>query len=121
MILVDTSVWIDHLHRAEPGLVSLLADDRVLTHDGVIHELALGSLASRDVVLDALQRLRRLPNLQNAEFLAFVAREKLWGRGLSAADVHLLGAARIARATLWTRDKRLLAAATDLAVKAVQE
>lgn len=121
MILVDTSVWIDHLHNAEPRLVTLLEGDRVATHDGIVHELALGSLARRDEFIAALRRLHRPPSLRSDEFLDFVERERLWGRGLSVIDVHLLGAARIAHATLWTRDRRLLSAATELSVATVRE
>ncbi len=109
-------MWIDHLHRLEPALRTLLLDDRAAAHDGVIPELALGSLAARDEVPAALGRLTRLPSLRREEFVDFVDHERLWGRGFSAIDVHLLGAARIAGATLWTRDRRLRAAASDLRV-----
>lgn len=121
MILVDTSVWIDHLHRAEPHLVKLLGDDLGVVHDGVIQELALGSIAQRTTVLSLLGNLRRTPLLSHDEVLAFVERNRLWGRGLSAIDAQLLGAARIARLTLWTRDKRLRTAATDLQIKVFEE
>ena len=40
MILVDTSVWIDHLHRAEPELVRNLNTGNVLMHSMVIGEAA---------------------------------------------------------------------------------
>lgn len=121
MILVDTSVWIDHLHRAEPRLATLLERDDVATHDGILQELALGSISRRDEFIAALRRLRRLPSLSPEEFLGFVERERLWGRGLGVIDVHLLGAARIDGATLWTRDRRLRAAASELAVATLHE
>jgi len=66
----------------------LLLDDRAATHDGVSQELALGSLAARDEVPAALGRLTRLPSLRREEFVDFVDHERLWGRGLSAIDVH---------------------------------
>lgn len=116
MILVDTSVWIDHLHRAEPHLARLLSDDLVVVHEGVIQELALGSIAHRATVLDLLGNLERAPLLSHDELLGFVERNHLWGRGLSAIDAQLLGAARVARLTLWTRDKRLRTAAADLRI-----
>lgn len=118
MILVDTSVWIDHLHRSEPRLVGLLHDDRVAVHDDVIEELALGSLRRRDDVIGLLETLTRVPVLRHDEMMSFIENERFWGRGLSAVDVQLLGSARIAGARLWTRDKRLRAAATDLGVAA---
>lgn len=118
MILVDTSVWIDHLHNADARLVGLLEADEVVTHEGVVHELALGSISDRAGFLTALRRLRRVPALRSDELLAFVDSERLWGRGLSAIDAQLLGAARIARAEIWTRDRRLRAAAEELGVAA---
>lgn len=114
MILVDTSVWIDHLHRAEPHLARLLGADLAVVHEGVIQELALGSIAQRTTVLGLLSNLRRAPLLSHEELLTFVERNRVWGRGLSAIDAQLLGAARIARLTLWTRDKRLRTAAAEL-------
>lgn len=117
MIVVDTSVWIDHLHRAEPRLQTLLAEDLVATHDGIIEELALGSIRQRGAVIALLSALTRVPRLRHDELVLFVEREQLWGRGLSAIDVQLLGSARLARAAIWSRDKRLVAAAADLGVE----
>ncbi|GAA4480022.1 type II toxin-antitoxin system VapC family toxin [Microbacterium panaciterrae] len=114
MILVDTSVWIDHLHRSDPALVGLLENDDAAVHDLVIEELALGSLARRDAVLGLLGNLQRLPALRHDDIGTLVEHHLLWGRGLSAVDVHLLGAVRVTTgARLWTRDKRLIVAARD--------
>ncbi|GLZ46778.1 ribonuclease VapC32 [Actinomycetospora sp. NBRC 106375] len=121
MILVDTSVWIDHLHRTEPALSRLLGDDVVATHDGIVEEIALGSIARRDATLSLLRALIRAPRLRHDELLSLVDRDRLWGRGLSVIDVQLLGAARLARAALWTRDERLLAAAADRGVDVFDE
>jgi predicted nucleic acid-binding protein len=44
MILVDTSVWIDHFRRTNAGLVDLLRENRVFVHPMVVGELACGSL-----------------------------------------------------------------------------
>ena len=73
MILVDTSVWIDHLHHADADLTLLLDRNQVATHELVIGELALGSIARRAVVLDSLSQLRRVPRVSHDELLAFVA------------------------------------------------
>lgn len=108
MILVDTSVWIDHLHAAEPALVRLLASDEVGQHPTVVEELALGALGRRDEVLELLTSLWPFPRLSHRELLALVRAKRLWGRGLSAADAHLLGSvALVPGATMWTRDGRL--------------
>lgn len=115
MILVDTSVWIDHLHTAEPQLIRLLEEDEVGCHPLVIEELALGSSRQRATVLQLLAALRALPVLAHDELLALVEGRRLWGRGLSTADAHLLGAIALSGgARLWTRDKRLAAACRDV-------
>jgi predicted nucleic acid-binding protein len=118
MILVDTSVWIDHLHKADPVLVELLLADEVCTHPLVIEELALGSIAGRSEVLTLISGLASATVMSHHEFLALVEAQRLWGRGLSPVDAHLLGSARLSggSVTLWTRDKRLMSAADDLDV-----
>lgn len=115
MILVDSSVWIDHLHATEPTLTHHLSRDQVGSHPAVIEELALGTLRDRSAMLAGLERLHRFPVASHTELLELVERRRLWGRGLSAVDAHLLGSvALVPAARLWTRDKRLLAACRDL-------
>lgn len=122
MILVDTSIWIDHFHASEPSLVALLHDNQVGCHWAVIEELALGSIKQRDSVLALLESLQRFPVLTHEEVMALVGKRQLWGRGLSAADVHLLGSViLVGGARLWTRDKRLLAACRDGGAAHVEE
>ena len=117
MILVDTSVWIDHLHRSEPLLIDALERGDVATHDLVIEELALGSLASRASVIADLHNLVRCATVSHDELLRFVDADTLWGRGLSVVDIHLLASTLITPGgRLWTRDKRLRAAADDRGV-----
>lgn len=122
MILVDTSVWIDHLHASEPRLGDLLEADEVGSHPHVIEELALGSLKNRDIVLGLLGNLWRFPSITHDELMTLVEQRELWGRGLSAVDVHLLGSAAITPgARVWTRDKRLRAACHDCGVACLEE
>lgn len=113
MILVDTSVWIDHFSAAEPGLVALLNDTAVLTHPFVIGELALGSYARRNTILAQLKNLPFADVATDGEVLSFIDGQSLHGIGY--VDAHLLTAARLTPGSkLWTRDKRLDAAATRL-------
>ena len=122
MILVDTSVWIDHLRVAEARLVSLLTEDEIGCHHLVIEELALGSIKQRDVVLGLLSNLYQFATVTHLEFLHLVERRRLWGRGLSAVDVNLLGSvALVEGAQLWTRDKRLRAVCSEVGVPVVEE
>ena len=120
MILVDTSVWIDHLHKSDEVLIDLLLTDSVATHPLVIEELALGSLARRDEVLQMMTGLSTVGTLDHLELLALVDERRLWGKGLSPADAHLLGSALLSSDTrIWSRDKRLRSAADDLALSYV--
>lgn len=115
MILVDTSVWVDHLRAGDEGLIALLSESRVVTHPFVIGELACGNLRGRAEVLRLLQDLPRIPVASDEEVLFFIERHGLVGRGIGYIDVHLLAATTLAdSARLWTRDKRLIKVATDL-------
>ncbi len=108
MILVDTSVWVEHLRTGEAALAALLEKGKVLTHPFVIGELALGSLSNREVVMAALTDLPSAIAAADAEVIAFIDRHALFGRGIGYVDAHLLAAARLtAGASLWTNDKRL--------------
>ncbi len=119
MILVDTSIWIDHLHHSEPALVTLLRDASVCIHPMIIGELALGTLRDRSSFLALLADLPSTPEASSAEVLHFIETNALFGVGLSLVDAHLLAAVRLsARDHLWTRDSRLRAAADALGVSA---
>jgi predicted nucleic acid-binding protein len=117
VILVDTSIWIDHLRRADPDLVALLDHGDVTTHPMVIGELALGSLHDRRAVLALLGNLVTTEIATHIEVLSFAESERLYNRGISLVDAHLLAAVRLTpTCRLWTRDKRLGATAHDLQV-----
>jgi predicted nucleic acid-binding protein len=119
LILVDTSVWIDHLRRGDLILADLLDHGQVLGHPFVLGEIATGSLRERDLVLGALRGLPQAVMAHDPEVLDFIERETLFGTGLGYVDVHLLASARLtAGALLLTRDKRLLAAASRMSISA---
>ena len=119
MILVDSSVWVDHLRGGDSLLAELLNRGQVLAHPFVIGELALGSLRQRDVVLDALRVLPQAIVASDEEVMGFIDQHRLFGLGIGYVDVHLLAATRLTPdAALWTRDKRLGAVALRLAVAA---
>lgn len=113
-VLVDTSVWIDHFHRANPQLQTLLHSGQVWTHTVVIGELAAGRLAQRAEILAHLQKLPRADEIDLAEGLHLIEQHTLAGRGLSWSDVQLLAAASIDRLSLWTRDRALIRAVDEL-------
>lgn len=113
MILVDTSVWIDHLRNGDPAMVSLLETDRVCSHDFVIGELACGTLRKRAEILSLVRSLPRLATATEDEALFLVENRRLMGRRIGYIDVHLLAATILGSARLWTRDKPLKAIAEE--------
>lgn len=121
MILVDSSIWIDHLRAGVPALVELLNAGRVLTHPFVVGELACGNLKDRNDVLSLLQDLPASPVATDEEVLFFIERRGLMGKGIGYVDAHLLAAiSAMGTGRLWTRDKHLdaLAGSIGLAFKA---
>ena len=119
MILVDTSVWIDHLRTTDQGLAHLLSEGKVLVHPFVVGELALGNLVNRDAILNALRGLPQAQVATDQEVQHLIAAERLFGSGIGYIDAHLLASVRLtAGASLWTRDKRLSAASAELGLSA---
>lgn len=117
MILVDTSIWVDHFRSSDEGLVTLLNANRVLMHSFVIGELACGNLRQRDEVLSLLTNLPGAINGREEEVLLFIDHRKLMGRGIGYIDAHLLTAVALSNgARLWTRDKRLRDVASELEI-----
>lgn len=111
VVLVDTSVWIDHLHRKNDQLVDLLEADLVVTHEHVLGELACGHLQQRKIFLENLFRLPRLISARWPELITLIETHHLYGLGLSWTDIHLISAALLADVKLWTRDRVLMVAA----------
>ena len=116
MVLVDTSVWIDHLRRADPHLQDLLRSGQVAMHPYVVGEIACGSLANRSELLALLQALPQANVATHEEVMALIERRSLHGKGLGLVDVHLLSSALLGHLPLWTRDKPLRQAATVLQI-----
>ena len=117
VILVDTSIWVDHLRRGDVGLTEALHANEVAIHDFVIGELACGHLKARGRILALLARLPRVAAATESETLYFLEHRRLFGRGLGYIDVHLLAAASLRSDTrLWTRDRKLKEVSVELAV-----
>lgn len=114
MILVDTSVWIDHFRKGDDILVAMLESRLVATHDFVIGELACGNFHARAKTLGDLRTLDRMETASSADVAALVEQNKLHGLGLGWIDVHLLAAAILARGSLYTKDQMLLKVAKRL-------
>ncbi|HEB85468.1 MAG TPA: type II toxin-antitoxin system VapC family toxin [Gammaproteobacteria bacterium] len=115
MILVDTSVWIDHLREGNLALAALLKHNQVVMHPMVLGELACGNLKNRPELLRLWQSLDSIQTANNEEALYFIEQHGLMGNGIGYIDVHLLASVILEAGTkLWTLDKRLARLATDL-------
>lgn len=114
MILVDTSIWIDHMNKGGVDhLDYLLEGESVLTHPFLIGEIAMGSLRNRSAQLAMLSDLHMITVASDLEVRTLVESANLHGTGLSYVDAHLLTAAIAYRdfepARIWTLDKELSA------------
>ena len=116
MILVDSSIWIDHFRQREARLVSLLENEAVAIHPFIIGELACGNLKNRKEILSLLSSLTMNPVAHHAEVMQFIATTKLFGKGLGWIDIHLLASCLLNQTKIWTLDKRLGAAAVRLKI-----
>ena len=113
MILVDKSVWVEHLRHGLPRLARHLQEGEVLIHPWVIGELACGNLRNRSQVLELMQGLPAATVASDAEVLLLIERDRLMGLGIGYVDAHLLASARLSHCRLWTQDRRLAAVAQE--------
>jgi predicted nucleic acid-binding protein len=118
VILVDTSVWVQHLRRGDPRLVGLLEQELVVCHPFVIGEIAMGSVKNRAAILTHLHRLPSTDVATHRDVLALVERRALHGTGLGWVDAHLLTSALLAGTRLWTLDLGLAGAARSVGIDA---
>jgi predicted nucleic acid-binding protein len=116
MILVDTSVWIEHFRAGNDRLKGLLFDEQVLCHPFVVGELACGTLQKRREILSMLEALPAAELLEHDEVMKFLDVQRLYGRGIGWVDAHLLASTLLTRCTIWTFDKPLRRAAAALNV-----
>ena len=116
MVLVDTSVWIEHLRRGNGQLASLLEAGDVVCHPLVIGELACGSLRERQTILDLLSALPQAEHAADNRILSFFETHRLFGQGIGLIDVHLVYGAITGSHRLWTHDRNLRRIVTRLAV-----
>lgn len=107
MILVDTSIWVDHLRSGQPQLTAALQQSAVLMHPWVIGELACGNLRDRSRVLELLQGLPAARVASPAEVLRLIEQHQFMGRGIGFVDAQLLASAKLTHCRLWTQDRRL--------------
>jgi predicted nucleic acid-binding protein len=107
MILVDTSVWIDHFRKGNARLRQLLEEGEVATHPMVLGELACGNLAKRAETLRLLGHLPGIPPAPDHLVLQSLESRRLWGKGIGWIDAHLITASLLSSVPLWTLDRHL--------------
>ena len=106
-ILVDSSVWIGHLHKSDPKLVEFLVARSILIHPAVLGEISAGNLKNRSKILGDLKLIPRVAEVSADEVLDFIEVRKLFGKGLSWVDIQLLASCLAAQCSLYTHDLRL--------------
>jgi predicted nucleic acid-binding protein len=121
MILIDTSVWIDHFRKSSRALSSLLNQDEVLLHPFVLGELACGNLGNRTEIIALLHALPIVTKADDDEIIFFIERHALMGRGVGLIDMHLLASCHIEKCLLWTKDKRLKGVAVEMGIEYSQQ
>jgi predicted nucleic acid-binding protein len=107
VILVDTSVWVDHFRNGNAQLKAWLNDNEVIVHPFVIGELACGSMRNRSEVLSLLSELPEATVAHHDEVLTFIENNRLYGTGIGWIDAHLVASALLSKSKLMTLDKPL--------------
>ena len=120
MVLVDTSVWINHFRVTDRKLSELLECEEVLVHPFVIGELACGNLRNRKSIVSLLYALPSAPRADDDEILFFIERHRIMGRGVGLIEAHLLASCQLAKCSLWTADKKLQAVAKAVKIQSGQ-
>ena len=116
MVLVDTSVWITHFRSGNSKLQKLLQEGKVACHPFIIGELACGNISNRAEILSLMQSLPMLDTVEHEELLIFIEQKQMMGKGLGFVDVHLMAAALLAGIPLWTQDRKLKQACSQLSI-----
>ncbi len=114
MVIVDTSIWIEHLREGNRRLERLLLNAEVMCHPFIIGELACGNMKNRNVFLSLVKTLPQVPAVTLDELIYFIEQNKLTGTGIGFVDAHLLASAQLSGTLLWTSDKQLKTAAIEL-------
>jgi predicted nucleic acid-binding protein len=118
MVLVDTSVWVQHFRYGSEKLDKLLCNDQVLSHPLVLLEIACGSPpAPRHRTLAYIGKLQIAKTASASEVMNLIETKNLYDSGCGAVDVLLLASTLITpEATIWTLDKKLEVLAKKLGV-----
>ena len=115
MILVDTSIWIDHFKKKNEILSQWILDGMVCTHSLIIQEICLGDFKQKVKIIDSLKHLIIIPMISHQEFILFSTKHNF--RKVGVVDVHLIASAILSRCSIMTSDKSLALAAQKVDLK----
>ncbi len=117
MILVDSSIWVDHFRRNNEILSDLLSRHQLLGHPFILGEIMMGNPENRVSIFEALSDLPQARIAENDEVMRFVERNKIYGSGVGYIDAHLLASVRLMpRSSIWTTDRRMALVAERLGI-----
>ena len=115
-ILVDTSVWINHLRERDQNLSHLLEQGLVACHPFIVGEIACGGIKNRQEIINLLNDLPSTEILDHSDIIDFIENRKIMNKGIGYIDVHLLGSVLVSDTRIWTFDKALKKMAFQLSV-----
>ena len=116
MVLVDTSLWVEHFRKGRAELRTLLENGQVYCHPFIIGEIACGYLKNREQILNLMASLQQAIVSEDEEVLELIESNRLYGRGLGWVDLHLLSSALLSGTRLWTLDVTLINVASEFGV-----
>jgi len=117
LVLVDTSVWVEHLRSGHIGLENLLNEGHVVCHLFIVGELACGNLSKRSEILSLLQALPLANHAEHEEVMHLIENYSLMGKGLGYIDMHLIASAILTKVPIWTLDKKLREFSSQLGIE----
>lgn len=117
-VIIDSSVWIDHLRKPNGVVRQLLEEGKALSHSWIIGELATGQIKNRHNFLGNLKLLTMVKEATVKETLDFLEAHQLYGRGLSFTDVHVVASALLSDVRILTRDKPMIVITKEFGIDA---
>jgi predicted nucleic acid-binding protein len=115
-IIIDTSVWIDHLRKPVQEVVEILENENALSHSWIVGELSTGQIKDRSIFLGNLKLLPQAKEASLSELLEFIEEHRLFGLGLSLIDIQVLASTLLSDAQVLTRDRAMQGAAKKLKI-----
>jgi predicted nucleic acid-binding protein len=108
-ILIDTSVWINHLKEPVAELNDLLNNHSLIVmHPFVLQELLLSNSKKSEVLYRELSLFPFINIAGSSEIENFLLEYPVRGKGLGLIDIHLLYSAWKDKVRLLTHDKKLM-------------